>query len=283
MDIVLLGSSRLLYLCAEKIRVFYGENKEITILDTQPSPTNKKFESVFTVITGKKQELFDQVRAIGTETILLSINNKYIIPSDIIEKPNLTLINLHHALLPNHRGRNAEAWTIFEGDALGGITWHYIDPGIDTGRIIMQGSTKITETMRSIDLLKASEGLALETLDQLLPFEELVDLPTQTQSVEADQVTHSLSQVPGDGFLSPDWSIEKMSCFLRAMDYGASFPMGRPMISIGDKVYEIRRYTFEMADQQTDTKIQTYDEDSKKMIIREKNRQITLKLREPKE
>ena len=283
MDVVLLGSSRLLYLCAEKIRLFYGEDKKITVLDTQPSPTNKKYESVFTVITGKKQELFDKVRRIQKDTILLSINNKYIIPSDIIEKPNLTLINLHHALLPNHRGRNAEAWTIFEGDAFGGITWHYIDPGIDTGRILLQGSTKITETMRSIDLLKAAEGLALDTLDQLLPFEELGNLPAQIQTVEADQVTHSLSRIPGDGFLNPDWSMDQMSRFLRAMDYGAGFPMGRPMITVGDEVYEIRRYMFEKTDQQTDTKIQTYDEESKEMIIREKDRQVTLKLRKPKE
>lgn len=278
MDIVLLGSSRLLYLAAQSIQEYYEGKRSITILDTDPSMVNKKFASVFHVITGSKQELFAFIREIQGETILLSVNNRYLIPPDIIQMPNLTLVNLHHALLPAHPGRNAEAWTIFEGDRQGGVTWHYIDAGTDTGQILLQASCEVTSRMCSLDLLKKCEELALSSLKELLPFEKIDKMPVRDQKVEGDRKVHKSTQVPGGGFLNPDWPAIKISCFLRAMDYGAKYPLGRAMISLSGKTYVIRRYKFIETEGNPAGKSFRCDLEKKEVVISEKDLTIELKL-----
>ncbi|MBR1692751.1 MAG: hypothetical protein IJ711_08260 [Lachnospiraceae bacterium] len=278
MDIVLLGTSRLLYHCAETIRTFYGRDKAVTILDTDPSPINQKYKAEFPIVSGTKQELMDYLRSINADTVVLSVNNRYLIPADVIRLPQLVLINLHHALLPAHPGRNAEAWTIFEGDAVGGITWHYIDAGIDTGRILLQKATQITGQMRSIDLLKACEELAVCSLKELLPLEQALLLPSRVQQTQ-DRIVHRAGQIPGEGYLNRNWDIDQMSRFLRAMDYGAKYPLGHPLVSIGGERFWIRRYTIEKTENAVSSNHSDYNPEKREMTIREKDCRITLNLR----
>ncbi|MBU8913378.1 MAG: phosphoribosylglycinamide formyltransferase [Spirochaetales bacterium] len=46
------------------------------------------------------------------------------------------IVNLHPALLPNHRGLNAIQRSYETDDEVVGITVHFVDDGIDTGEII---------------------------------------------------------------------------------------------------------------------------------------------------
>lgn len=52
--------------------------------------------------------------------------------------PRFGTINCHPALSPRHRGSTPCFWTIKNRDKCTGITFHYIDKGIDTGQIITQ-------------------------------------------------------------------------------------------------------------------------------------------------
>jgi methionyl-tRNA formyltransferase len=46
-------------------------------------------------------------------------------------------INLHIGYLPYNRGADPTLWSVLE-DTPGGVTIHYIDPGVDTGDVIAQ-------------------------------------------------------------------------------------------------------------------------------------------------
>lgn len=245
MEIILIGSSKILYTCAEVIRDYYGAEKTITIFDTDFSKLNRRYESLFDIHAESRSEMMAELEKIECDTILVSVNNRYLIPKNVIDNPHLTLINLHHALLPAHRGRNAEAWTIFDGDETGGITWHYIEPGIDTGAILQQASVKITDDMRSIDLLKECGDLIVQTLPDLLPFEELSkkECRPQTDLHESSKQLRYSTQIPADGYADPDWPAVQLSRFLRCMDYGVKYPLGRPRLIVGDKEMVIHKYT----------------------------------------
>lgn len=63
----------------------------------------------------------------------------HILSGDLLEKYNFKLINFHPSLLPMFKGQNAIDQAIKHGNTfLIGNTVHFIDQGVDTGKIIMQ-------------------------------------------------------------------------------------------------------------------------------------------------
>jgi methionyl-tRNA formyltransferase len=66
------------------------------------------------------------------------------IPPTALTVPNLGSINFHPSLLPRHRGPFPLAWTIRMGDEMFGVTWHRMDPELDTGHILAQQSTPVS-------------------------------------------------------------------------------------------------------------------------------------------
>lgn len=245
-QIMVFGSAHLLYACAREVKQFYKDAVELSIVDTAYTPMHTKYIMEFgdanVLKCTKKDEAFLYLKGIKQPAYLLSVNNPYIFPIGICENPWLTLINLHHGLLPYHRGRNAEAWTIYDMDKLGGITWHYISPGIDTGDIICQRAIKISEDMTSWKLLKACEGLALNALrEELLPLENL-DRTNAHQQNGPQIPPKKASDIPNDGYLDINWNWDKSMAFLRAMDYNALHVLGRPKVILGNRIYVIRSY-----------------------------------------
>lgn len=83
--------------------------------------------------------------------LLLSINFRYILKPNILKIPTYGSINLHFGYLPYNRGVFADAWSIIQ-DTPAGISYHLIDPGIDTGRIIAQKKVEkdITDTGKTL-------------------------------------------------------------------------------------------------------------------------------------
>jgi methionyl-tRNA formyltransferase len=60
-----------------------------------------------------------------------------IVPAALLEIPRLGTINPHYGLLPRYRGMNVTEWSIYYDDPVG-VTVHTVDPGIDTGEILLQ-------------------------------------------------------------------------------------------------------------------------------------------------
>ena len=67
--------------------------------------------------------------------MIISYNYKFIITSKIIDF--YKIINLHISYLPFNRGAHPNIWSHIENTP-SGVTIHYIDKGIDTGKIITQ-------------------------------------------------------------------------------------------------------------------------------------------------
>lgn len=58
-----------------------------------------------------------------------------ILRAPLLGIPRLGVLNAHMGVLPRYRGMNVAEWAAWEKGPLG-ATLHWIDPGIDTGRII---------------------------------------------------------------------------------------------------------------------------------------------------
>ena len=172
---------------------------------------------------------------------VISAVNTYIFPASVVEHRNFCGINYHNALLPRHRGMNAEAWAIFDMDEMTGITWHYINVELDKGKIIDQKSIPLDKDMTSIRLLKKQMDLAYQSFLEFA--DDFIKGSPKGVSQEGKKgELHYIKDVPNDGFINHKWSTKKILSFLRAMDYGKLFTMGEPKIIIGSDVYTWDRY-----------------------------------------
>jgi methionyl-tRNA formyltransferase len=68
---------------------------------------------------------------------IVSYNYKHIVKHDLLEAYDDKIINLHISMLPWNRGADPNIWSFIE-DTPKGVTIHRVDPGLDTGEILIQ-------------------------------------------------------------------------------------------------------------------------------------------------
>lgn len=94
-----------------------------------------------------------------------------IIPAHLLAIPRFGWINLHASLLPQYRGAAPIQWAIVQGETRTGVTSMRIDPGLDTGPILLHREIEIgpdeTAPELSLRLAEAGAPLMVETLRRL--------------------------------------------------------------------------------------------------------------------
>jgi methionyl-tRNA formyltransferase len=76
---------------------------------------------------------------------VLSVYYRHILSIDILNIVNNKAMNLHPSLLPAYKGAKSSVWAILNNEKYTGVSFHYMDSGIDTGRIILQKEITIKE------------------------------------------------------------------------------------------------------------------------------------------
>jgi methionyl-tRNA formyltransferase len=92
-----------------------------------------------------------------------------ILPKAVLDMPVHGSINVHGSVLPRYRGAAPIAWAIMRGETETGITTFQMDPGMDTGDMLLTEATPIgpEETAGELSTRMAEFGarLLLRTLD----------------------------------------------------------------------------------------------------------------------
>jgi methionyl-tRNA formyltransferase len=94
-----------------------------------------------------------------------------ILPKAVLDVPRRGSINVHASLLPRYRGAAPIAWAIMRGETETGITTFQMDPGMDTGALLLSESTHIgpdeTAGELSARLSEMGARVMIRTLDEL--------------------------------------------------------------------------------------------------------------------
>ena len=270
-QVLILGVDTLAAKCAISIKIFgvptilFDTNKNQSLILKQWA---KRANISYRFLS--KPELFNYLAALDLQVLIVSAINPLLIPKSILSKVNLTAINCHHALLPFHPGRNAEAWAIFEQDSHAGITWHFMSPKVDAGNIITQKQIELNESITSIRLLKILSKLAEKAFLEII--EDI--LKKQFKGIKQDLnkrgKLHYSWEVPNYGIINLRWGGKKISAFLRAMDYGYLEVLGKPKVTIRGQSFSWNNYEIEKKTNTEGSKNSVYVQD-KKIIIRRKD------------
>lgn len=123
-------------------------------------------------------EFVAHVRDVLRPDLIVSVAASQIFKDPLLRIPPLGCINIHGALLPRYRGMLPSFWTLYNGEREGGVTVHYMNPGIDDGSIIAQRRFPIHEGDTVETLIGRSKALGAELLCEVLQHIEQGDVAT---------------------------------------------------------------------------------------------------------
>lgn len=104
-------------------------------------------KSEFNDIRDRMDAILAQLKVENTDLVVLA-GYLSIIPEKVIDQYEGKIINIHPALLPLHGGKECYGLKVHQkvidgGEKESGATVHYVDEGIDTGEIIIQGKVPV--------------------------------------------------------------------------------------------------------------------------------------------
>lgn len=103
--------------------------------------------------------------------LIASVSPSQIFKEDLINLPVHGCINIHTAKLPKYKGLYPTYWAMAHGEKTLGISIHYIEKGIDTGKILLKDEVEIPpattmDHMITVTKLRGAE-LLLEAADSI--------------------------------------------------------------------------------------------------------------------
>ncbi len=118
----------------------------------------------------KDPAFLDALRAWQPDLIVVAAFGR-ILPPLILEIPPKGCINIHASLLPKYRGAAPIQWAVMNGERETGITTMLMDPGMDTGDVLLQERVSIdpddTGGSLSRRLAEVASRLLMETIQRL--------------------------------------------------------------------------------------------------------------------
>jgi len=145
--------------------------------------------------------------------IIASVYYRYIIKPRIIDLCEGRIFNMHPSLLPRHRGCSSIPWAIIDGDSHTGVTFHYINHGIDTGKIILQTAVQISPVETQLTLFRKCMERGVKFWPAAF---ELVKAGFSGVEQEGEPSYHKRI-CPYNGSINENWPLDKIERFIRAM------------------------------------------------------------------
>ncbi len=116
----------------------------------------------------RRPEAMQALRDWAPELIVVAAFGQILRP-DVLDLPHYGCINVHGSLLPRWRGAAPIHAALLHGDQQTGITIMRMDPGVDTGPMLSQGSLPILADDTSGSLIPRMAELGARLLLETLP------------------------------------------------------------------------------------------------------------------
>lgn len=117
----------------------------------------------------KAPEFIESLKALNADLFIVVAFR--MLPEIVWTMPRLGTFNLHGSLLPQYRGAAPINWAIINGEKESGVTTFFLKHEIDTGSIIHQAKTPITNKMNAGELhdtlMEIGADLVLKTVNDI--------------------------------------------------------------------------------------------------------------------
>ncbi|MTI96762.1 MAG: methionyl-tRNA formyltransferase [Firmicutes bacterium] len=175
-NLIFMGTSSFAVQCLESLK---RDNIKVKLVVTRPDrragrnkrlmpPPVKKWAlangiEVFQPEKVNRPEAIEFLRQLNPELFVVVAYGQ-ILGKELLNLPALGCVNVHASLLPHLRGAAPIEWSLIHGFKETGITTMFMDEGLDTGDIILQASTPITDADTGESLTEKLAALAQDLL-----------------------------------------------------------------------------------------------------------------------
>ena len=137
----------------------------------------------------RKPEVWEQFRALKPDLQVMAFVTLFV-PEEFLNIPTHGSIQYHPSLLPAYRGASAINWPIIKGETETGLSIFWPDNGLDTGDVLLQKKTPISNTdtlgsvyfdrlfplgveamLESIDLVKSGKASRIKQDEEKATYE----------------------------------------------------------------------------------------------------------------
>ena len=126
----------------------------------------------------------------------------FLLKKDLLDKPDLGVINVHTGALPKYRGFHPLPWAIINDEKRIGVTVHMMDEGMDTGDVLLQDCFEIDESDNISTVRTRACVLGAKLLARVLGNIKDGNLPGKKQ--DSSQSSYAPRRTPRDSQI--DWS-----------------------------------------------------------------------------
>ncbi len=157
---------------------------------------------------------------------VFSVYNPTVIKPALLAIPTRGTVNFHAAPLPTYRGLNTFSWAILNGETEYGVSWHEVDEGIDTGRVLFQRRFGMAEDETALTLFQKSFDVGIQLLRERVG--ALLD-GTLVPDVAPPEPSryYGRNDVPEGGLIRFSWTFDRIDRFVRALRY---HPVPNPFV-----------------------------------------------------
>ena len=143
----------------------------------------------------RKPEVWEEFRALKPDLQVMAFVTLFV-PEEFLNIPTKGTIQYHPSLLPKYRGPSAINWPIIQGDSETGLSIFWPDNGLDTGDVLIQKKTPISDT----------DTLGSVYFDRLFPMgvEAMLEAVDLVKAGKAPRIKQDDSQATYEGRCGPD-------------------------------------------------------------------------------
>jgi methionyl-tRNA formyltransferase len=152
-------------------------------------------------LKARDPQFIGQLRELVPDLIVVAAYGQ-ILPQALLDVPRFGCLNVHTSILPKYRGAAPIQWAILNGDSESGVTIMKMDAGLDTGGIVSEERTPITNEDTSQTLHDRLAKLGGALLVRTIPGFMCGELQPKPQPAEGASYARKIAKE--DGRL--DWS-----------------------------------------------------------------------------
>jgi methionyl-tRNA formyltransferase len=143
----------------------------------------------------RKPEVWEEFRALKPDLQVMAFVTLFV-PEDFLNIPTKGSIQYHPSLLPKYRGPSAINWPIIQGETQTGLSIFWPDNGLDTGDVLLQKTTPISDT----------DSLGSVYFDRLFPMgvDAMLEAVDLVKAGKAPRIKQDHSQATYEGRCSAE-------------------------------------------------------------------------------